>query len=119
MFALIWIVIELLLASISGRPYDHYFVMLVPPMALLTAALVAELLSLSHTPTGLPRRVRSPVIVATLFALVMLRPLVADLVLRARTTGLVPSRDASQVVHAADYVRAHSAPDDRLLVWGL
>ena len=119
MYALIWVVIELLLASISGRPYDHYFVMLVPPMSLLTAALVAELRSLSPATALLHRRVRAPAIVATLFALVMLRPLVADLVLRARTTGLVPSRDSSQVVHAADYVRTHSAPDDRLLVWGL
>ena len=58
-------------------------------------------------------------IIAALFALVMLRPLVGTLVLRARTTGIVPSRASSQVVQTADYVRAHTAPDARLLVWGL
>jgi 4-amino-4-deoxy-L-arabinose transferase-like glycosyltransferase len=119
MFALIWIVIELLLASISGRPYDHYFLMLLPPMALLTASLVAELLSFPLTPANVRRRVRSPAIIAALFALVMLRPLVGNLVLRARTTGIVPPRASSQVVQTADYVRAHSDPADPLLVWGL
>ena len=39
--------------------------------------------------------------------------------LRARTAGIVPSRESSQVVQTADYVRAHSSPTDRLLVWGL
>lgn len=118
-FTLIWIVTELLLASISGRPYDHYFMMLLPPMALSSAAFVAEILSHSLTPANVGRRLRSPAIVAALFALVMLRPLVGNLVLRARTIGIVPSRASSQVVQTADYVRAHSAPDDRLLVWGL
>ena len=119
LFALIWAAIELLLASLSGRPYDHYFIMLVPPMALLTAVLVAEILSHSHTPANLRRRVRSPATIAVLFALVMLQPLFGNIVLRARTTGIVPSRETSQVVQAADYVRAHSSPTDRLLVWGL
>jgi Dolichyl-phosphate-mannose-protein mannosyltransferase len=119
LFALIWIVIELFLASVSGRPYDHYFMTLVPPMALLTAVLVSEAQSLSFVGASLRRRVRSPVLVAALLALVMARPLVADFVLRARTVGLVPSRASSQVVQTADYVRAHSALTDRLLVWGL
>jgi 4-amino-4-deoxy-L-arabinose transferase-like glycosyltransferase len=119
LFALIWIVLELLLASMSGRPYDHYFILLLPPMALLTAALVSEILSHSHTPAHLRRRVPSPVMIAALFALVMLRPIFGNLVLRARTTGIVPSRASSQVVQAADYVRAHSSSNDRLLVWGL
>ena len=119
LFALIWFVIELLLASLSGRPYDHYFIMLVPPMALLTAALVSEILSHSHAPARSGRRVRFPALIAALFALVMLRPLFGNLVLRARTTGIVPSRASSQVVQTADYVRAHSSSSDRLLVWGL
>jgi 4-amino-4-deoxy-L-arabinose transferase-like glycosyltransferase len=118
-FALIWVGVELLLASISGRPYDHYFIMLLPPMALLTAALVSEILSHSRTPANLGRRVRSPAIIGALFALVMLRPLLGALVLRARTGRIVPSRASSQVVQTADYVRAHSSPADRLLVWGL
>ena len=119
LFALIWAAVELVLASISGRPYDHYFMMLVPPLAFLTAALVADLASLSLVPANLRRRMRSPVLVAVLFALVMVRPLVANVVLRARDTGLVPSRASSQVVQTADYVRAHSKPADHLLVWGL
>jgi 4-amino-4-deoxy-L-arabinose transferase-like glycosyltransferase len=119
MFALIWIATELLLASLSGRPYDHYFIMLLPPMAVLTAVLVGEILSHPHTRANLRRRVRSPAIIAALFALVMLPPLAGNLVLRARTTGIVPSRASSQVVQTADYVRAHSSPRDRLLVWGL
>jgi Dolichyl-phosphate-mannose-protein mannosyltransferase len=119
MFALIWIAVELPLASISGRPYDHYFIMLLPPMALLAAALVAELLAHSPTPANIGRRARSPAIIAALFVLVMLRPLAAHLTLRARTSGIVPARTSSQVVQTADYVRAHSSPSERLLVWGL
>jgi dolichyl-phosphate-mannose-protein mannosyltransferase len=119
LFALLWVAIELVLASISGRPYDHYFIMMLPPMALLTAALVAELLPHARTSASARRRIRSPVIVAALFALVMLRPLIGSVVLRARTTGIVPARASSQVVQTADYVRAHSSPSDRLLVWGL
>jgi hypothetical protein len=88
-------------------------------MALLTAGLVAEILAHSRTPANLGRRIRSPAIIAALFALVMLRPLAGNLVLRARTAGLVPSRASSQVVQTADYVRASSSPSDRLLVWGL
>ena len=119
MFALIWLGVELVLASISGRPYDHYFIMLLPPMALLTAALISEILAHTHAPANLGRRVRSPAMMASLFALVMLRPLLGALVLRARTGGIVPARASSQVVQTADYVRAHSSPADRLLVWGL
>ncbi len=119
MFTLIWIFVELLLASISGRPYDHYFIVLLPPMALLTAVLVAELQAHMQITATRRHRSRSPAIVAALFALVMLRPFVGDLVLRARSTGIVPSRVSSQVVQTADYVRAHSNPDERLLVWGL
>ena len=119
MFALLWAAIELLLASLSGRPYDHYFIMLLPPMALLTAALVGEILQHAHTPAHLRRHVRSPATIAALFALVMLPPFLGNLVLRARTTGIVPPRASSQVVQTAGYVRAHSSSADRLLVWGL
>lgn len=117
LFVVIWISLELLLASVSGRPYDHYFMMLLPPMAMLTAALVAEGLRL--VPARVRRSVRSPVLVAVVFALVMIRPVVDRAVARARTGELVPSPASSQVALAAAFVRANSAPTDRLLVWGL
>ncbi|MHB1223005.1 MAG: hypothetical protein ACYC2G_03005 [Gemmatimonadaceae bacterium] len=117
LFAVTWTVVELLLASVSGRPYDHYFTMLLPPFAMLSAALVAEGSSL--VPVRLRRRVRPPALVAALLALVMARPLVDRLVLRVRDGGIVPPAASSQAALTASYVRAHSAPDDRLLVWGL
>jgi 4-amino-4-deoxy-L-arabinose transferase-like glycosyltransferase len=117
LFMVIWTVLELSLASVSGRAYDHYFVMLIPPMAMLTAALVAELVALA--PANVRRRARWSPMAAALLAVVMFRPLADRFVQRARTTGLVPSPASSQTVAAADFVRANSAPNDRLLVWGL
>jgi 4-amino-4-deoxy-L-arabinose transferase-like glycosyltransferase len=117
LFILTWTVVELFLASVSGRAYDHYFVMLIPPMAMLTAALVAELMLLA--PANIRRRWQHSPMTAALLALLMFRPLADRFVQRARTTGLVPSPASSQTVAAADFVRANSAPTDRLLVWGL
>ncbi|MES2524228.1 MAG: glycosyltransferase family 39 protein [Gemmatimonadota bacterium] len=116
-FAVVWLGAELILASVSGRPYDHYFMMLLPPLATLTGVLVT-----AGLPTLLPslwRRVPYPAVSAALLVLVLLRPLIDRFVERARAPGLLPDAATSQVMLTADFVRANSAPDDRLLVWGL
>ena len=117
LFATIWIVVELLLSSVSGRPYDHYSLLLLPPMAFVTAALVAE-----ATPFILANArgvFRSPGVVVSAVALVVILPVMLQLGVRAGTGQIVPSRESSQVIPTAEFVRANTAPGDRLLVWGL
>lgn len=116
LFATTWITVELLLSCTSGRPYDHYFMMLLPPMALATAALVAEATPFIRAYARDPAR--SPAMIVTAVALVMIVPVVLGLGVRAGTGRLVPSRESSQVIPTAEFVRANSAPGDHLLVWG-
>jgi hypothetical protein len=116
LFATIWIAVELLLSCTSGRPYDHYFVMLLPPMALVTAALVAEAIPFIRAHATGPAR--SPAAIVTAVALVMIVPIILGLGVRAGTGRIVPSRDSSQVIPTAEFVRANTVPGDHLLVWG-
>jgi hypothetical protein len=117
LFAVVWPVVELLLASVSGRTYDHYFLMLLPPLAMLSAACMS--LGLARAPANIRWRVRSPALLAGLFALLAVRPVIDRIVLRARAGAIMPPREQSQTELTADFVRANSAPADRLLVWGL
>lgn len=117
LFAAIWIAVELLLSCTSGRPYDHYFLMLLPPIALVTAALVAEAAPFIRAHARRPARSFRAIVTAV--ALVMILPVVARLSVRAATGRIVPAREESQVIPTAEFVRAHSQPGDHLLVWGV
>jgi len=106
--ALVWAPIELALASMAGRPYDHYFVPVLAPLALLTAVLLRELLA------GLPRG-RAAVLAGALAAAAAL-PALADF-----ARGLdEPARNlrSAQVTAAAEYVRTRTAPGTPVFVWG-
>jgi 4-amino-4-deoxy-L-arabinose transferase-like glycosyltransferase len=115
-FAVLWICVELLLASLSGRAYDHYFIMLLPPMAMLTAVLVSEGTPL--WPMTVKRRLGRPAFAAAVVVVVAFRPVVSRLVDRARAGDVLPSHTTSQTELTAAFVRASSGPDDHLLVWG-
>jgi len=117
LFAAIWIAVELLLACTSGRPYDHYFLMLLPPMAFVSAALVSEVAPFIRAHA--PRPDRRMAVLVTAAALVIVFPVVSRLGVQAVTGRIVPDRAASQVIPTAEFVRSNTKPDDHLLVWGV
>lgn len=116
LFAAIWIALELLLSCTSGRPYDHYFLMLLPPMAFVSAALVSEVAPFIRTHARNPDRWIGVIVTAIALALVI--PVASGLGVKAATGRLVPDRDSSQVIPTVEFVRANTEPDDHLLVWG-
>jgi hypothetical protein len=107
------VVILLLLTGLSfigvaagGRFYPHYYLQLFPPLAVLAAPLLADLLDGKYGPV--PRLLRP-------------RPLGAWLGATAigftaiNTAGLVARRAPDQ---AADYARRETTKEDRIFVWG-
>lgn len=101
----------LLLASLvgtaaGGRFYHHYYIQLVPPLALLAAPVWAQV-SLG----AVARRSR-------LFSWKLNRAWLAASILLAlvsHTKDLAAQRQLSDV---GRFLRAHSSPDDRIFVWG-
>jgi len=117
LFAMVWAPVELALAAVPGRPYMHYFATLLLPLGLLTAIAACEVFALvtrvaAPTVAGRWRR-HAALVVCGAIAVIP----VGRTVIGLRDSGLRGER-AEQVDAAAHYVRAHSARDSRLLVWG-
>lgn len=116
LLVLIWLPVEIFLASASGRRYPHYFLAVVPALALATglfAALVADWRSRapSEAPTAAGRRL-------TLFlcaAIAVTAPVV--LLVQVVDRGVVDER-LQQVAETAQIVRTQTDPGQRILVWG-
>ena len=114
--AIIWLPIELLFTSISGRDYGHYFLPLLVPLSFLTAAFAAEL-NPHYLEASLPSKSgRYALIVFSLAVAVTLQP-ISDMFWKVRDTGL-PRSPSDATIPVIEYVRAHSGPDDRIFVWG-
>jgi hypothetical protein len=119
-FGLVWLPIELLFASVSGRAYLHYFVVLLPPLAYLTAQFGAEVIggSITGRQARLARRGAGTGLVLGLAAAVVVASVLSTGVhLRDSSSTSTTSR-REQIDETAAYVRTHSAPDAPLLVWG-
>lgn len=88
----------------SGRFYPHYYVQLVPPLALLAAPVLA-------------RAWDADVLAPHRWSLVLRAGLVLSALLffAMHWQGLWPRRQGSATAH---WLRAHAAPGDRLFVWG-
>jgi 4-amino-4-deoxy-L-arabinose transferase-like glycosyltransferase len=90
----------------TGRFYQHYYIQLIPPLALLSAPVWAEVLGRSVVP---PHRWFSR---HTLLAWLGTSLLVS---LVSHAVGLARERDFSEV---GRFIQARSTPDDRIYVWG-
>lgn len=115
LLALIWLPMELLLAAMSGRKYPHYFVTILPPLALLASGFGSEIVAFgvharSSIDAGWPRRV----LVGAAAAIALLSISVDAFTFRDSNTPL----RGRQIAATAEYVRTHSAPNAPLLVWG-
>src|SRR6266404_7260602 len=93
-------------AAAGARFYPHYYVQLIPPLGLLAAPYYARLWS---------RTIRSPhwlLRPAVTYAWLCLTVIAFSI---EHWTGLAPRRVPSE---AGRYLSTHSAPDDRIFVWG-
>jgi hypothetical protein len=119
-FGLVWLPIEVLFASVSGRPYLHYFVVLLPPLAYLTASFGSEIADSPVLGRVAPssRRGTGPVLVLGLAASVAVASvLMTGLEFRDSSTGTGSAR-RRQIDATAAYVRAHTEAGAPLFVWG-
>jgi 4-amino-4-deoxy-L-arabinose transferase-like glycosyltransferase len=89
----------------SGQFLYHYFLQLLPPLALLAAPVYAEVWQGGHRARLLPRRQ----VLGAWLALSAIAFVVVDAI------GVARHREPGA---SAVYVRAHSAVTDRLFVWG-
>jgi 4-amino-4-deoxy-L-arabinose transferase-like glycosyltransferase len=112
--ALAWPVVETALAAVSGRGYAHYFATLTPPFALLAGYVAVEILAAADSPRGSSSRA---VAVVAALAAALVAPRTLDILLMVRDGGLYQRR-AAAVAAVAGYVRSHTRPEDRVLVWG-
>lgn len=120
--ALLWVVVvgfplEMALSSVTGRPFRHYFIAWLPVMGCLTAVLVHRLLAPA------PASVRAPdrAAIARGFAALSVAALLGIIALPAAARGQLAPRNGvsdTTAARAAEYLSAHTAPTDPVLVWG-
>jgi hypothetical protein len=93
-------------AAAGARFYPHYYVQLIPPLALLAAPYYARLWSRTKQP---PHWLLRP---AVTYAWLSLTVIIFSII---HWTGLAPQWVPSE---AGRYLSTHSSPDDRIFVWG-
>jgi hypothetical protein len=90
----------------GARSYAHYYVQLIPPLAVLAAPYYARLWSRTIQP---PHSLLRPAVTCAWLALTVIALSIIH------WTGLAPRRVPSE---AGRYLSTHSSPDDRIFVWG-
>jgi Dolichyl-phosphate-mannose-protein mannosyltransferase len=93
-------------AAAGARFYPHYYVQLIPPLALLAAPYYARLWFRTMQP---PHWLLRPAVTYAWLALTVISFSIIH------WTGLSPRRVPSE---AGRYLSTHSSPDDRIFVWG-
>jgi 4-amino-4-deoxy-L-arabinose transferase-like glycosyltransferase len=101
-----WLVVSAIGVTAGGRFYPHYYIQLIPPLAVLAAPYYAELWY--RRPTAHPWWWSARVTRAWLAVTVVVFLLI-------HCTGLWLVGGTSET---GQYIREHSSPDDRIFVWG-
>lgn len=108
-FLAVWSLASLGGVASSGRGFEHYSIQFLAPLCLGGGLVLARLLSeVAGSGLGRFRRLAA----AVLLALVIYGLGSAIMPARQRTLPIDPS------IRVATYIRAHSAPADRIFVWG-
>lgn len=115
LLGLIWLPLELMAASVSGRTYANYYMPLLGPQALLTAVLAAQLLE--SVPQAMRDGWRTPRTAFTFLLIAMAALTVTDSAMKVRDWGLRLGR-MDQIPDTARYIRQHTNAKEKILVWG-
>jgi 4-amino-4-deoxy-L-arabinose transferase-like glycosyltransferase len=100
-----FVIVSAIGAAAGGRFYPHYYIQLIPPLAILAASVFAHVFSTSNNrPLWLRPSVVTAALVITFVGFSI-----------SYWVGEMPRRKATE---AAEYLRTHSKPDDRIFVWG-
>jgi 4-amino-4-deoxy-L-arabinose transferase-like glycosyltransferase len=102
----VWLIVSVVGTSASGRFHPHYYIQLLPPLAVLTAPAVAALWR--NAPLS-RRALRWTRVTAAWVALTSAAFFVSHIVM-LRTT--------QAETEAGGYLRRHAQPFDRIVVWG-
>ena len=100
------LVVSVIGVAVAGCFYPHYYVQLIPPLALLAAPVLAGAWKAKEPPAPwyLRRRFAAAWLAATVVAFFV-----------SHMLGLAPRRAAGE---AGQYIRANSTATDRVFVWG-
>ncbi|HEX9018313.1 MAG TPA: glycosyltransferase family 39 protein, partial [Anaerolineaceae bacterium] len=111
--AVIDLPVELLVISLSGRGYPHYFISMFPPLAILVAFLVWILWDGARQALDRPdnRRVMLAVCSAALLLPVLYGGVAWSI------AKIHPGADR-QTMLTAEYIRQNTRPGDTILMWG-
>ncbi len=108
-YLIVWSLAALGGAASSGRDFEHYVIQFLPAFALGAGLALAHTGQLARSPAG-----RWPVRLGAALAAAVASYLLAAAIpgKRHRTIPIDPSQ------RVATYIREHSAPADRIFVWG-
>lgn len=114
LWAALTLLADLLLTNLTNRGYRHYYITPVPPLAILVAFGVSFVRAV-RWPPGRPRLLARLGWGYLVFMLVF-RP--AQDTIRKWSWADWDVRAPMRIDPISDYIRAQTAPDDRVLVWG-
>lgn len=112
LIALVALPLELLLASLSARRYDHYYVAPLPALAVPAAYVGAAVFA----GAGRLRIVGRPWLWAGVLTVAV--ALLPALALVERIQSALPLRDDSAIQRVVAVVREQTQPGDSVLIWG-
>ena len=114
LWALFALVADLLLTNLTGRGYRHYYITPVPALAILIAIGVSFVRA-ARWPRARPRLL-ARIAWAYLVVMLIFRP-AQDTIRKWSWAGWDPGAPVREDP-VSRYIRAHTAPGDRVLVWG-
>jgi hypothetical protein len=115
LFLLILFPLEVVLSSLSGRGYPHYYITWMPALACLSAHLLAKLPDLCKTLEA--RRVWASLGVL-LVCLALLSASLAETVASLRQVATDRQSGIEMDDPIAAYLRRNTEPEDGVLIWG-
>lgn len=106
-FLLVWLGLALAGAAAGGRPYGHYYIQCFPPLALIAAWGIFELLAIW-------RGRRWPAWAAGALLLGVIWSVIVSPITGRSPAGL----DPDPALRAAAFIEKHTTPEERIFVWG-
>lgn len=113
----VWLPVELLLSSMAGRVFDHYFTVLLAPLAYLTGVFTVIIRGASQ-PVARALAPWSPRVLVLVLAAGIALPRLGDTAVTLWENGGVARPRTDQVSATVDYIRTRTAPGDAIFVWG-